>query len=182
MGESFKEFLKGIAQRGWFQLVSIPSGLVTVLSLYLPNSTLETTILDFLPAIGGSLLVLAVFCSAFLTYHELRLTLPEIYYDQKIAQELHGLVEVGQRLVAQRIASIDHNRWILRVESLLERKFPRDLKMFQTIGIEKSFGYSALSLLSRRGSAVRRIAPDELEAKVGKLRLIMGRYEELQQP
>ncbi len=172
MRTSLKLFILGIVRRGWFLFFGLPSGAIGVLSLYAPNSVLENTIVDVLPTIGGSLLLLSILYGAFMTFHELRISLPVSRYDPEVAERIHALVQKGRQLTERVRTEASARLWVQTVERLLREHMPSELRMFQTTGQRRM-------MFVRTDST--RVPLEELRAKAEKLRLIMGRYEQRQE-
>ena len=174
MLSSLKLFLKGIARRWWIWAVGLPSGVVSFVDLYMPQSIiLQDQFRGLLAALGLVIFIGALLVAAFLTYHELRAAIPRDY-DAAVGDALHDLYTRGRALMRGgglargRIDRADFQAWVDKVEAFLGEHLPGELRMFQTIRDDDAF-----ALTGRR--RVRH--PHELRPMVGKLRLIMGRYE-----
>lgn len=177
MRTSLQLFLKGVFSRWWVWVVGAPSGLITFLDLYVPRSVLiQDRLGDLLPALGATIFIGALFVAAFLTYHEVRAAIPKDY-DAAIGDRLYELYKRGHTLagpagfIRLTVAGGPEvlRRWVQDVERFLGQHLPGELRMFQTIDDEEEH-----SLFGAKEDITR---PSQLQPKVKKLRLIMGRYE-----
>ncbi len=98
---------------------------------------------------------------------------PQSRYDPEVAAEISRLFDDGERLLGRVSHPTRVGRWVASVEQILNDHVPTELKTFQTIGRLRRRSY-----IGRKDK--NSISEHELTAKVNKLRLIMGRYEERQ--
>ena len=126
--QSLKIFLTGIVTRVWWMIISGLSAVVGAVGIFYPDSLLDTAMRTVVAFGAGSILLLAFFVAGFLTYHDLRMSIPLPTHDPEVGQTLKRLVETGGAATMKG----EWDEWVSEATALVKEHIPEEQFMFET--------------------------------------------------